>query len=448
MRFVVRPSGPLRGTVRVPGDKSIAHRWLILAATARGPSELAGLPQADDVRSTAACLLRLTREQPGIEAWLRGEPDAVRIEGLGFEGLRAPDWPLDCGNSGTTMRLLAGLLAGRPFACALEGDESLSARPMERVAEPLRTMGAEVHTEDGHAPVQVLGGDLRGIDYVLSVPSAQVKGAVLLAGLQAGGETLVDESAYWDALRAFGGDPDPPLRDHTERALNALGAPIDVRGGRISVRAFQHDGFKATVPGDISSAAYLLAGAAIVEGSEIEIREVGLNPSRWGYLRLLYETEARTLTQELGEDVGRLLRDEHLARGSPMRVPSAELPLVVDEVPALAAVACYLDGESRFEGAGELRVKESDRLGGLVEGIRGLGGEADVEGDDLVVGGGGLKGGQADARGDHRLAIAFTIAALGAERESVIWGAEWASVSYPGFGDALRSLGADVEEVW
>ena len=444
MRFVVRPSGPLRGTVRVAGDKSVAHRWLILAATGQGSSELDELPRAHDVRSTAACLVRLTADQPSLEAWLRGEPGPVRIDGRGWTGLGQPEWPLDCGNSGTTMRLLTGVLAGRPFACALEGDESLAVRPMERVAEPLREMGAEVHTEDGHAPLQVIGGDLRGIPYVLPVPSAQVKGAVLLAGVQADGETVVDESAFWEAQRDHEEEPLPPLRDHTERALSALGGPVSAEGGRIVVRAFQHEGFEAKVPGDASSAVLLLAAAAIVEGSDVEVRDVGVNPSRTGFLRRM-SGEMAVAGEEQREPVGAMTMRWPGDR-SGFRIPASELPPIVDEVPALAALTCHLDGESRFEGAGELRIKESDRLGGLVEGIRGLGGEADVEGDDLVVAGGGLRGGEADAHGDHRLAMGLAVAALGGERESVIWGAEWVSVSFPRFGEALRSLGADIEE--
>ena len=439
-RLVVRPGGPLRGTARVPGDKSIAHRWLLLAATAEGASEIDGLPQADDVRSTVACVVRVTRSQPGLVAWLEGDATAVRVEGDSYGGLRQPDWPLDCGNSGTTMRLLAGVLAGRPFASVLEGDESLSARPMERVADPLRRMGADVHTEDGHAPLQVIGGELEGITYPLPVPSSQVKGAVLLAGAQASGETVVDAGANRDPQSPGA----PVLRDHTERALRALGVPVETGDGRVTVRAHQHPGFRATVPGDASSAVYLLAAACIVPLSEVEVRDVGVNPTRLGFLDSLTNVGETQSWSELDEPIGSLSVSEALLE-MPLRVPAAGFPAVIDEVPALAAVACNLPGESRFEGAAELRLKESDRLEGLVLGIRGLGGEAEVQGDDLVVGGGGLPGGEADSQGDHRLAMALAVAALGARRESVIHGAHWAAVSFPGFAEALRSLGADVE---
>lgn len=433
MRLLVRPSPPLRGAVPVPGDTSVAHRWLLLAATADGDSELNGLPQADDVRSTAACVLRLTAEQPGLEAWLRGEPGPVAIAGRGWAGLLPPAWPLDCGNSGTTMRLLAGVLAGRPFSCVLEGDESLAARPMERVAEPLRLMGAEVHTEDGRSPLQVLGGDLRGVEYLLPAPSAQVQGAVLLAGLQAEGRTVVDGSAFAPGA----------IRDHTERALVALGAPARAADGRVWVETFQHAALRGTVPGDPSAAAFLLAGAAILSGSDVEVRTVSVNPTRLAFASLLGAAVGEPEGETLGEPVGTLVRGD--GGPAPMDVSPALMPAVVDEIPALAAVAAHAGGESWFRGAGELRAKESDRLHRLALGLRGLGGEAEVQGDDLVVGGGGLEGGEADSQADHRLAMALTVAALAAERESVIHDIQWAAVSFPGFVETLRALGADVE---
>lgn len=458
MRLVVRPSGPLRGTVRVPGDKSIAHRWLILAATADGPSVIGGLPRSDDVRSTATCLLRLASPQPGLEAWLQGAEGPARIEGRGWEGLRQAEWPLDCGNSGTTMRLLCGALAGRPFESVLVGDESLSRRPMERVAEPLRLMGAEVETTDGHAPVTIRGGDLRGIEYRLPVPSAQVKGAVLLAGLQAEGETVVDESAFLSAQRDAGQDATrSPSRDHTERALTHLGAGSEPRpGGPVIVHPRRHEGFRDRVPGDLSSAAFLTIAAGTVPGSDLLIWAVGQNPSRTRFLEHLSHVEVsvgddRSLSWygpeggTLGEPIGSLRCAG--TTGTSIEVRDWELPLLIDEVPALAALACHLPGESRFEGAGELRVKESDRLEGLLLGIRALGGEAEVQGDDLVVAGGGLAGGEADSQGDHRIAMALAVAALGAENECVIHGAEVAAVSFPGFATTLKSLGADLEVV-
>lgn len=437
MLLRVGPSGPLRGNVGVPGDKSIAHRWLILAATARSDSELEGLPRSMDVRSTASCLTGLLpRPADDLLAWLEeAGPGPVRIRGQGFEGLAEPHGWLDCGNSGTTMRLLAGILAGRAFPSVLDGDESLRRRPMERVAEPLRGMGAEVRTREGRPPLSIQGGLLQGIRYLLPVASAQVKAAVLFAGLQASGVTVVEE--------------DLPTRDHTERALAALAAPVLRQGKRIELRRFQHEGFRGRVPGDPSSAAFLLAAAALRPGSEVIVTDVGTNPSRLAYLDVLRragaEVEVSTTGESLGEPHGRIT-----LRGGDLRaveVSSRELVGIVDEVPVLAVMAAHAPGASRFEGVDELRVKESDRVAGIVTGVRALGGGAEATGDSLVVDGGGLAGGEADARGDHRLAMAFSVGALAARRPSTVVGAEWMDVSFPGFAQALGSLGADVLQV-
>lgn len=452
VRATVHPGGFRGGEVTVPGDKSIAHRWLILAGISEGRSELVALPAALDVRSTARCVAALlgARGGAGLEGWASGpsptaEGDrstgnaprpaatAVAVEGEGRGALRAPAAPLDCGNSGTTMRLLAGVLAASPFETRLEGDDSLSRRPMERVAEPLRAMGAEVTTTEGHAPVVVRGGRLRGIEHRTPVPTAQVKSAVLLAGLAAEGETIVLESAA--------------TRDHTERALAHLGAPMTIIPGRVGVRGFQPPGFSGAVPGDVSSAAFMVAAAALT-GRGLTVRDVGLNPTRTGFLGVLERMGVRTRLElereELGEPVGSLTVEpcEGL-RGT--RVEPEELPLVVDEVPVLALLAAHARGETSFVGAAELRVKESDRLAGAVEAIRGLGGAAGVEGDDLVVAGGGLEGGSADARGDHRMAMAIAISALGARGPVTVEGIEAAEVTFPGFVSALVALGARVE---
>jgi 3-phosphoshikimate 1-carboxyvinyltransferase len=453
MRAVVRPGGFGGGAAVVPGDKSIAHRWLLLAATGEGRSELRGLPAGLDVKAIASCLAELTpmEARGALDGWAsspaaeadrdrsttndprpRG-PDLV-LEAHGRAALEAPGRALDCANSGTSLRLLAGVLAGLPFEATLVGDDSLSGRPMERVAEPLRAMGASVRTTDGHAPVVVRGGGLRGIEHRVQVPSAQVKSAVLLAGLAAEGETTVVEPA--------------PTRDHTERALAHLGAPVAFEPGRAAVRSFQHAGFSAQVPGDVSSAAFLVA-AAVLTGSALEIGDVGLNPTRTRFLDVLERMGADVRTsvkrEELGEPVGALT----VAPGGPLRgttVDAGELPLVIDEVPVLAVAASFADGETRFEGAGELKVKESDRLGALENAILALGGEARVEGDDLVVGGGrGLRGGRAPASDDHRIVMATAVAALAAREPTVIEGIGAADVSFPGFLDALRALGARVD---
>ena len=332
------------------------------------------------------------------------------------------------------MRLLAGVVASAPFEVVLTGDESLRARPMERVARPLRAMGASVETTEGHPPIRIRGGRLHGISFRCPVPSAQVKGAVLLAALAAEGETVVLEPA--------------PTRDHTERALAHLGAPIRVPApGEVHLSAFQHAGFSARVPGDVSSAAFLIAAAALT-GGELRVEGVGLNPSRTRFLEVMARMGVRAEPHVLGEELGEPVGEIHVRPSTELvgtTVPAEELPLVIDEVPVLTALAAHARGESRFAGAGELRVKESDRLEGLAAMVRALGGSAAVEGDDLVLAGGGLQGGLADACGDHRMAMAAAVAGLGARAEVEVEGAEVADVSFPGFVETLRALGASIE---
>jgi 3-phosphoshikimate 1-carboxyvinyltransferase len=359
----------------------------------------------------------------------------VEVEGEGWDGLAAPPGDLECGNSGTSMRLLAGVAAAAPFASVLRGDDSLSSRPMERVADPLRAMGADVRTTEGHAPLTIHGGGLRGIEYSTPVPSAQVKSAVLLAGLRAEGSTTVRERAA--------------TRDHTEVALTALGAPIEAEAGGVTVRAFQHRGFEGRVPGDPSSAAFLVAAAALT-GSELTIGGVGLNPTRTRFLdvmeRMGVRTERRPRGTELGEPVGDLwvAPTEGIAA---TRVTEEELPLVIDEVPVLALMASHAASDTWFLGAGELRVKESDRLEGVGRAIAGLGGHGAVEGEDLVVAGGGLEGGSGHPAGDHRMAMALVVGALAARASVEVEDVEAAEVSFPGFVPLLRTLGARVEVI-
>jgi 3-phosphoshikimate 1-carboxyvinyltransferase len=455
-RVRVTPGGKVQGEAIVPGDKSISHRWLLLAASARGRSRLVGLPRSLDVLSTAACLKRLVpTAEPAVEAWgfrppLAAEshgstwnrahpsrdPDVLELQGEGRGAFTEPAGSLDCGNSGTTMRLLTGLVASRPFTTVLDGDQSLARRPMERVAVPLREMGADVATDEGHPPLTVRGGALRGIRHEPGVPSAQVKGAVLLAGLAATGTTTVVEPI--------------PTRDHTERLLGALGAPIRSRGPEIVLDGpFEPEGFEGVVPGDSSSAAFLIAAAALT-GAELSVPGVGSNPSRLHFVEVLrrmgLEVETELEGGQVGEPVGslRLSPPDGLR---PVIVTPEELPLVIDEVPVLAALAAHAPGPSRFEGAGELRVKESDRLAALVEGLRGLGGAASVDGDTLVIAGGGLRGGYAAAAGDHRVAMALVVSALAARTSSEIEGAGSADVSFPGFLGLVRSLGGILEMV-
>ena len=446
MRIRVTPGPAISGTTRVPADKSIAHRWLLLASMARGTSHLGGLgdPMALDVASTAdACGALLGRKPGRLGERVRavGLPDGMagpdhwtlQVEGVSRRQWWPPGAPLDCGNSGTSMRLLMGVIAASSAGAVLDGDESLRSRPMERVAEPLRRMGAGVETVDGHAPVTVKGARLQGISHRSPVPSAQVKSAILLAGINASGRTEVFEVAL--------------TRDHTERALRALGGPVfDIEGG-VAVERFEVPGFAGTVPGDVSSAA-ILAGAAVVTGGEVVLERVGANPTRAAFLRVLERMgvtiQLDSAEEEVGEPVGTL----RVALRSALEgtvVAAGELPEVIDEVPLLAVVAAHADGESRFEGAGELRVKESDRLGGVRDLIRGLGGDASVEGDALVVAGGGLRGGSATSNGDHRMAMAAVVATLAAHGPSEIDGVEAAGVSFPGFTAAMLDLGARIE---
>jgi 3-phosphoshikimate 1-carboxyvinyltransferase len=454
MRVRIEPTRLRGGEITVPGDKSIAHRWLILATLANGSSEVTGLPPALDVASTAACLAAVAppaRER--LSAWARSTPpdgevrgftwdggsgdesiSTLRVEGEGWGGITEPAAPLDCGNSGTTMRLLMGVIAGAGLHARLVGDESLSRRPMERVAEPLRLMGAVVETSGGTSPVELRGSSLRGIRVEPPVASSQVKSAILLAGLRAEGSTTVAESL--------------PTRDHTERALRHLGADVSIEGGNVTVRSSELPKFRAVAPGDPSSAAFPLVAAALAEAPLI-VRGVGLNPTRTAFLDVLRSAglaiEHRVGSDELGEPVGEIELAARTAALTPVELEAGRFPSIADEIPVLAVLAAFAEGESRFAGAAELRVKESDRLAGIVGGLRALGGDATVEGDDLIVSGsGGLRGGRGDAGGDHRLAMALAVAATAAQAESEIGGMESAAVSYPGFVDLLTRLGAKV----
>jgi 3-phosphoshikimate 1-carboxyvinyltransferase len=454
MDLRIEPGSRIVGAVRVPGDKSIAHRWIMAAATARGRSRLIDLPPALDVRSTARVMGTLAPQaRPGLDLWASnaaspvegggstwnaGTPDEdlpmVEVEGEGRAGLVEPHRALDCGNSGTTMRLVCGLLAPCAFPVTLDGDASLRGRPMERVAAPLRAMGVQVATTDGHAPVSLRGGRPTGREIVLERPSAQVKSAILLAGLAADGTTSVSEPA--------------PTRDHTERLFRALGGPVEVVDGRIQVRRFDHRGFEGRVPGDPSAAVYLLVAAALTGGG-ITITGVGLNPSRLHVLEVLRRmgvpVAAEVDDEVLGEPMGSLRLEPNTAAPVGARIEPWEIPLIIDEVPALAALAVHASGESWFLDAGELRVKESDRLERMAGGLRELGGHAADEGDDLVIAGTGLAGGTVTAGDDHRIAMALVVAGLAASGPVTVREAQWADVSFPGFGPTLAGVGGRIE---
>ncbi len=421
----VAPAARVTGRVQVPGDKSISHRYALLAALADGESTVAGYSPGADCASTLACLRSLgVRVQPA-------GPAAFAIAGAGLRGLSAAPAPLDAGNSGTTLRLLAGILAAHRFRSTLTGDDSLRRRPMRRVIEPLTRMGARLEAADGRPPVTIEGADLAGIDYAPDVPSAQVKSAVLLAGLHAVGRTTVAEPA--------------PTRDHTERALQAFGCPVSCAGRTITIEGGQRLAARELrVPGDISSAAFWAALAAAMPGSDVVIERVGLNPSRTGLLDLLRRAGAEVETvvedERAGEPVGRV-RVRHASTRS-FAIDPEDVPGVIDEIPALAALAALMpEGHTLVvRGASELRVKESDRISALAAGFRALGARVDEFADGFVLEARPLSGGVVDSAGDHRLAMAFAIAAIGGRAPTTIAGAAAVDVSYPGFFDALERL--------
>ena len=422
MELVVSPAGRLRGRVRVPGDKSISHRAALIGALARGDTVIHDFLRADDCLHTVSCLRALG---VGIE----DEGSRLIVRGMGPRW-RAPMTPLDAGNSGTTMRLLAGILAGQPFQTELTGDASLRTRPMDRIVEPLSRMGARiVASGDGRfPPLRISGGSLRGITYTLPVASAQVKSAVLLAGLLAEGPTTVVEPT--------------PTRDHTERMLATFGAPIRRDGDRVSVTAAALRGHEVRVCGDISSAAFLLAAAAGMPGSELTVEHVGLNPTRTGFLDVLRalgaEVDVRQTGEDTGEPVGAVTVRGRRLRG--VRIGGSLIPRVIDELPVLCVIATAAEGETVISDAAELRVKESDRIAVIARGLRALGGEVEERPDGLTVYGSPLHGGRVASAGDHRIAMAFAVAGLLAGGPVTVEGAESIAVSFPAFTRVLRDV--------
>jgi 3-phosphoshikimate 1-carboxyvinyltransferase len=408
-------SRSFRGRFDLPGDKSISHRLALFGAIAAGETEITNFSSAADCESTLGCLRAL-----GVG--VRREADRVVIAGQGPEALRSAGDPLDAGNSGSTLRMLSGILAGRPFRSVLTGDESLRRRPVERVAAPLRAMGARATSTEGKPPLTIEGGSLRGITWELPVASAQVKTAVLLAGLQASGATTVREPA--------------PSRDHTERLLPLFGVAVAREGPSVSVQGGGRiEGARMRVPGDASSAAFLVVAGLVRPDSEVRLDGVMLNPSRTAFLDVLRAMGARIETGVVAsepEPVGWI--EARSSRLHGVSVDPAVVPALIDEVPALAVAAAFAEGELRITGAGELRVKESDRIAALAEGLRRMGGVVEELADGLVVRGGApLSGAAVRSHDDHRIAMALAVAALGASGETEIEGAECASVSFPEF---------------
>ena len=419
------PAGAVRGTLAVPGDKSISHRYVMLGASATGTTTLTNLAPGADVAATVACMTALGARVA------RENSHTLAITGRGGDGFVQPATPLDAENSGTTLRLLSGLVASRPIRVTLTGDASLRRRPMRRIIDPLSAMGARIESAGGRAPLIIEGGALNAIDWRVPVPSAQVKSAILLAGLGARGTTVVREPLL--------------TRDHTERAFPAFGLRILTDGTVLSVDGGQTAAAPAgilSVPGDPSSAAVWAALAAALPGSRVEIEGVCLNPLRLGFLRALERMGASVrseiVTESAGEPVGRLevSHGDHV----PASIEAEDVPALIDELPVLAARAA-LGGALEVSGASELRVKESDRITALVTGFRAMGVTADERPDGFVIDGRRRpSGGAADAAGDHRLVMAFALVALGATGPSVISGAEVVGVSYPAFEQDLARL--------
>lgn len=433
LHYRVQPARRIGGQLAVPGDKSISHRALMLGAIARGATQIEGFLASEDCLATLAAMRAL-----GVRIDEQGA-DALTVHGAGLHGLAAPKTPLQMGNAGTAMRLTMGLLAGQRFDSTLIGDESLQRRPMERVAAPLRAMGADIGTRDGCAPITIRGGRaLAGIDYVLPVASAQVKSAVLLAGLYAKGRTRVTEPAV--------------SRDHTERMLGAFGIELSRVGPAVGLDGGQEPrGARLRVPGDFSSAAFFLVAGAVAADAGLALQGVGVNPTRAGLLQLL-ERMGAELTVSPAAETGFEPRADIVVRASRLKgieVPRELVPIVIDELPIFFVAAACADGESIVRGASELRVKESDRLAAMAAGLGVLGVEHELFADGIRIRGrpDGFDGGRIDSLTDHRIAMAFAIASVRARAPLEILDVANVATSFPGFVKVARSVGLDIDEV-
>ncbi|MEE2984153.1 MAG: 3-phosphoshikimate 1-carboxyvinyltransferase [Pseudomonadota bacterium] len=425
-KLTVQAGGRLTGEVALPGDKSLSHRAVMLGALADGPCRVRSCLLGDDVRATVSAL-----EAMGVEIEI-GNDQILTVHGVGVDGLNAPRVALDLGNSGTSMRLLSGIVAGAGIAATLIGDASLSTRPMKRVADPLRRMGARIETSaDGTPPLRIAAaGLLKGIDYAVPMASAQIKSAVLLAGLLASGTTRVSEPA--------------PTRDHTERMLEAFGVKLSREGPWIGICGGQRlQAVDITIPADISSAAFFIVGAAIAEGSRLVLPGVGVNPTRTGVIDILREMGA-----DIALDSRRSYGAEPVAdisvTGSVLdgiRIPPESVSLAIDEFPAIFVAAACARGQTVLRGAEELRHKESDRIVIMAEGLRQLGVAVETFDDGIAIEGGELTGGEVDAHGDHRVAMAFAMAALRASGPISIRNAAAIATSFPAFAETARNAG-------
>ena len=421
--IVVRPARSVAGSVRLPGDKSVSHRYAMLGAIAEGTTTLENFSTGADCASTLGCLLNL-----GVK-WERSDGSVV-IHGRGAK-LQTPRSPLDCGNSGSTIRMLSGILAGQEFTSELTGDNSLSRRPMARIIQPLEMMGAKIEAGDGGClPLRVTGTGLKGIDYTLPVASAQVKTSLLFAGLYADGTTRIEEPIQ--------------TRDHGELALQAFGAQLDRRMREVSIHGGQRlHAIEAAIPGDISSAAFFLCAAGLFPDSQLSIPGLLLNPTRARLLDVLMGLGLRIKMTELQEQHGELVGTLQVQGGAlrGVRIANGDAAALIDEVPVLAAIAPYTSDGIEIRDARELRVKESDRIASVATNLRAMGAEVEEFDDGLrIPGSQQLHGASLDSFGDHRIAMAFSVAALRAEGETEIKGADAAVISYPEFFKVLESL--------
>jgi 3-phosphoshikimate 1-carboxyvinyltransferase len=424
----IHPAKVVSGGVVPPGDKSISHRYAMLAGIAEGTSELTNFALAADCHSTLACMKALGAE-------VKTDKGLVRVTGHGLHGLKSSKRALDAGNSGTTIRLLSGILAGQNFTSKIAGDDSLNKRPMKRILTPLREMGAQIMARnENFAPLEIFGGKLHGIHYEMPMASAQVKSAVLLAGLFAEGDTSVTEPAR--------------TRDHTELALEEFGVPIERHGRTIKIRAngdIKLTGRKIEVPGDLSSAVFFIAAASLFPESSLHIQGVGLNPTRTAILDVFARMGASIQMLSLRSAQGEIIGDIAV-KGAQLKggvIAGTEIPLIIDELPMLAALGPFTEEGIEIRDAAELRVKESDRIAALAENLRRMGAKVEEFPDGLKVAGrsaGKLRGAVIDPHGDHRIAMAFAVAALGAEGPTTIRDAECAGVSYPTFYEDLARV--------
>lgn len=430
MERIVRPSRRLEGEITLPGDKSISHRAVMLNSIALGDALIANFSPGADCQATVNCMIALGAE---ISQQADGPAPSILVRGRGKNGLREARDVLDAENSGTTMRFLAGLLSGQPFLSVITGDESLRSRPMRRIVEPLRAMGAQIWGREGDskAPLAIRGGGLKGIDYRLPVASAQVKSALLLAALYAENDTIVEEPS--------------PSRDHTERMLQAMGATLKRHGARITLHPTDKElaAVSLNVPGDISSAAFWLVAGALHPEAQLRVTNVGVNPTRSGIIEVLQAMGARISLENPGIQGGEPVVDI-VVRSSALRgtdIEGAIIPRVIDEVPIIAVAAALARGTTIIRDAGELRVKESDRISTTVQELSKLGAHIEELPDGMIIHGGeGLKGARCHSHDDHRLAMALGVAGLLAVGETVVQGAQAVGISYPGFWKDMERL--------